>query len=146
MHQAVFAGALRDRRVSSVSLAPWQAILERHRGLFDQLDARASIGIAGFGDDTMVVCRSIEGGGWRASTERFLGVGKVAVDLLVVLDQQAARKVEDGAENDMLSVLRRNVRLGRAICYCRSSHETLMELGFAEMMDELGMAEMARSH
>jgi hypothetical protein len=54
--------------------------------------------------------------------------------------------MEDGGYDDLLRVLRREIRLGHAICYCRSSHETLMARGFSEVMEELGMAEMARSH
>ena len=129
-----------------VSLEPWQELLDRHRELFDHLGSQARLGIAGLEDDTMIVCHSIDGGGWRASAQRFPGVGQAAVDLLVVLDQRVARKMVDGGYDDLLPVLRREIRLGRAICFCRSSHETLIARGFSEVMKELGMAEMARSH
>ena len=53
----------------AASLIPWQGLLDRHRDLFAHLDDAASLGIAGLGDETMVVCRRVEGAGWRASTQ-----------------------------------------------------------------------------
>ena len=130
----------------AASLIPWQGLLDRHRDLFAHLDDAASLGIAGLGDETMVVCRRVEGAGWRASTQPFRGVDKAGVDLLIVLDQPAARKLEDGGHEDLLPVLRREIRLGQAICFCPSSHQTLAARGFQEIMEQFGMATMARSH
>lgn len=128
-----------------VRLSAWQDLLCRYADLFGKLDADARLGFVAAREESMIVCHR-EQGGWLASVQRFTGVGEAPVHLLLVLDAATMAKAAAADREDLLPLLRRQVRLGNIVCFRKAAHEELMAHGFADLMDAFGMDEMARAH
>lgn len=74
------------------------------------------------------------------------GIIDAAVDLLMIVDTDAMVKLSAAAPDDRLYQLRRQVRLGNVVCFRQAGQEQLLARGFADLMEALGMDDLARMH
>jgi hypothetical protein len=128
-----------------VGLACWQALFCLHHELFDGLDGDARLGFAAAREPTMMVYRR-DNGGWSGSMQPFPGIIDAAVDLLMIVDTDAMVKLSAAAPDDRLYQLRRQVRLGNVVGFRQAGQEQLLARGFADLMEALGMDDLARMH
>ncbi len=122
----------------------WQAMLDRHSTLFGELVDGASIGIARraeakpVGSD-MVVWEA-RGGKLVAGRRPFEGYANAGVDVLLVGDDEAMSELTEGLDGDALPVLKKLVRRGNIVCYVMRRQCDLIDAGYEDVLQSMGVA------
>ncbi len=145
MASAMTAGA--------VNPAAWQPVLDRHRELFEDVAAGASIAIVPrytIGADgrrratVMPVCDPApmllwvrEPGGMRARDAAFVGLKALASDLLLIAGDGA---LEAAVRHEHpFGELKRRLRAGEVLFMVMRTREELRERGWTEFIESLGL-------
>lgn len=124
--------------------ARWQALLDRHGTLFGDLDDGCRIGVARRADVNragaeMVVWEARDGR-LEARARPFPGYRDAGVDVLLVGDDESLAEVAETLDDDALPVLKRNVRRGGIVCYMLKRQCELIEAGYEDVLQSLGVA------
>ncbi len=126
--------------------AECQALLDRHAPLFAGIKAGARIGLLpeeNF-DSTaaaMLVWEATEQG-MVAAYRRFPGFDAVEVDLLFIPDHETLRRLHDPANPLPFADLKRKVRRRETLLYVVKPRAGLLDLGYEEFLDSLGLTFM----
>jgi hypothetical protein len=125
----------------------WARTLEAEAALFEPLRLGARIGLVA---ESIVAGRSAparellvwERGpeGMRAAVEPYTGFESAAVDLLIALDDEALRAIDDAHGAGFARTLRRLVRGGHALFFARLPRAELEDAGYDDLLDEIGFA------
>jgi len=140
---------------AAVSIAAWQAVLDAHRELFDELMPGASLGVvarhlaspdgakhsaaAPVTPPRPMVVLSRGPEGMTARHGEFRGLTGLAANALFVADDEAIGSVLDGDPADALREMKRQVRSGAVALYFLCPRRELFELGYEEFFEALGL-------
>lgn len=133
-------------RLAELELVGWQSLLDRHPAIFRGLVAGARMGLLAkddfdLADATMVVWEAEEGG-MRAKHERFPGFDHVAVDLLFIPDDAVAARLHDCANARPFAEMKTKVRRRDILLYIVKPRRELLEWGYEDFLDSLGLVFM----
>jgi hypothetical protein len=124
--------------------ARWQRLLDRHSSLFGDLDDGCRIGIARRADvgteGAEMVVWEAQGGRLVALSRPFPGYRDAGVDVLLVGDDEALGEIAGELDGDALPVLKRLVRRGNMVCYVLRRQCELIEAGYEDVLQSMGVA------
>jgi hypothetical protein len=129
-----------------LDIAGWQALLDRHSAIFSGMLPGSRIGLLPEEDfdspSAMMLVWEATGRGMVAEYRPFPGFDTVEVDLLFIPDGETMRRLHDGANPAPLADLKRKVRRRETLLYVVKPRASLLELGYEEFLDSLGLAFM----
>jgi hypothetical protein len=123
--------------------ARWQPLLDRHSTLFGNLEDGCRIGIVertGAAPGAEMVVWEARGGRLIASAGSFAGFGSAGVDVLLSGDGEAMAELASTLDGDALPVLKRLVRRGNIVCYVLKRQCELLDAGYEDVLQSLGVA------
>lgn len=138
-------------------LALWQAMLDRQRELFVDMDAGSRIGIVSreasgiipgkrlegvqeVAAEVPMMAWQVEGGGMSALIEPFSGMATTRVDLLLVANEEAMATLRAELGGNMLSSIKRMIRRGNIMFFVFKNKAQLQEAGYEDFLESLGLA------
>jgi hypothetical protein len=139
-------------------LPAWQAMLDRHQGLFADMLPGSRIGILPRSATRLLPGRHRagldeielpEGGmlawetgeqGMRAGVRTCLRFEDAQVDLLLVPDDAALETILGNLGGDALAVMKRMIRQGNMLFFVLKAKHELQEAGYEDFLDSLGLA------
>lgn len=126
--------------------AAWQAMLDRYRPAFANLRSGSRIGIArrddlGHGEAGMVVFEARRGR-LHAAQEPFRGYGDGTLDVMLVGDDAAVSEVARRLVDDGLPALKEQVRHGGFVCFLMRTQCDLVEAGYEDVLQSMGVVFM----
>ncbi|MDE2166988.1 MAG: hypothetical protein KGJ66_11715 [Alphaproteobacteria bacterium] len=133
-------------QVAQLELEGWQALLDRNADMFRGMAAGARIGLLSKDDfepptATMVVWQA-DGERMRAAYESFPGFDRVNIDLLFVADDDTIRHLHDPDAPAPFAEIKRKVRRREVLLYVVKPRDELLEWGYEDFLDSLGLAFM----
>lgn len=131
---------------AALDIAGWQALLERHSAIFAGMLPGSRIGLLPEEDfespAAMMLVWEATGNAMVADYRPFPGFAEVEVDLLFVADGETLRWLHDSTNPAPLAELKRKVRRRETLLYVVKPRSALLELGYEEFLDSLGLAFM----
>ena len=132
--------------IHTLDLDGWQALLDRHPDVFRGLMPGARIGLLSKDDfepprATMLVWQANDNG-MRAHYEPFPGFEQVKIDLLFIADDDAIRRLHDRAAPAPFAEIKSKVRRRDIILYVVKPRDELIDCGYEDFLDSLGLAFM----
>lgn len=132
--------------MQTLALDGWQGLLDRHPDMFTGLETGARIAFLSKDDfepptATMVVWEA-DGRGMRAAYEPFPGFDEVAVDLLFVADDGTLRRLHDRDTPRPFAEVKAKVRRRDILLYVVKPRSELLDCGYEDFLDSLGLAFM----
>jgi hypothetical protein len=139
-------------------LPAWQAMLDRHQGLFADMLPGSRIGILPRSATRLLPGRHAAGlaaiefpegrmlawetqkEGMRAGYRSCLRFEDAQVDLLLVPDDAALEAILANLEGDALAVMKRLIRQGNMLFFVLKAKHELQEAGYEDFLDSLGLA------
>lgn len=135
-----------EHRLVDLDLAGWQNLLDRHPQIFDGMMAGSRVGLLPADDfeepaATMVVWEAT-GNGMRADHRPFPGFEAVDVDLLFIADDESLRRLHDRTNPTPFHDMKRKVRRREMLLYVVRPRDCLLERGYEEFLESLGLVFM----
>ena len=132
--------------ISELSLDGWQSLLDRHAELFCGMLPGSRIGFLSKDDfeppeATMVVWEAGRHG-MRAGYEPFPGFEAVKVDLLFIADDAALQKLHDPQTPTPFTAVKSKVRNRDILLYIIKPRDELLDCGYEDFIDSLGLSFM----
>ena len=132
-----------EQELLQLDVAGWQALLDRHAALFAGLISGSRIGLLPEEDfetpaAIMLVWEATERG-MAASYRPFPGFDRVDVDLLFIPNNETLRRLHDRANPSPFADMRRKVRRRETLLYVVKPRASLLQLGYEEFLDSLGL-------
>jgi hypothetical protein len=121
----------------------WQAILDRRQEIFADMLPGASLGILTKKEfespvGTMLI--------WVRQADKmaviyqsFTGFQNTSVDLLIVVDDEALESLHSQAQDNTFSKMREQIRNGNILFYVMKTKDELLDLGYEELIEVLGI-------
>ena len=126
-----------------LDMAGWQALLDRHASLFAGLLAGSRIGLLPEEDfdspAAMMLVWEASERGMVAAYRPFPGFDAVQVDLLFIPDHATLRRLHDQANPSPFADMKRKVRRRETLLYVVKPRAALLDLGYEEFLDSLGL-------
>lgn len=123
--------------------AAWQVMLDRYGAFFGNLRSGSRIGVArrsdlGRGEASMVVWEARRG---RLHAERmpFSGYADPSLDIMLVGDDGAVAEVERHLADTGLPALKEQVRQGGFVCFLLRAQCDLVEAGYEDVLQSMGV-------
>jgi len=149
------AGAFGDAGRDGAGLQPspawcdvtgWQALVVRHARLFDAWIDGAAIGFvpraaADAGAGTMLVWAR-HGNGMQVEQRRFGGFADCAVAVLFVAEPDALEEVHARLHDNALGAMKLQLRRGGMLLYVLAPKTQLLDDGYEDFLEALGLAFM----
>ena len=136
----------RAERLTGLDIAGWQALLDRHSAIFAGMLPGSRIGLLPEEDfespSAMMLVWEATGNAMVADYRPFPGFAEVEVDLLFVADGETLRRLHDPDNPAPFAELKRKVRRRETLLYVVKPRAALLELGYEEFLDSLGLAFM----
>jgi hypothetical protein len=133
-------------KLAALDLAGWQSLLDRHPAVFRGLVAGARIGLLAKDDfdlpDATMVVWEAEEAAMRAKHERFPGFDRVALDLLFIPDDATAARLHDRATARPFAEMKTKVRRREILLYIVKPRRELLDWGYEDFLDSLGLVFM----
>jgi len=134
------------RHLSALDIAGWQSMLDRHPHIFLGMLPGSRIGLLPEEDfetpgaDTLIW----EAGenGVRAKYEPFPGFADVKVDLLFIASHAILASLHDGANPSPFADIKNGVRRKSILLYVVKPRDRLLDQGYEEFLDSLGLVFM----
>lgn len=123
--------------------ARWQPMLDRHATLFGELQDGCRIGIVrreGAAPAADMVVWQARAGRLVAGECAFRGFENAGVDVLLSGDDEAMAELEMALDGDALPVLKRLVRRGNIVCYVLKRQCQLLDAGYEDVLQSMGVA------
>jgi hypothetical protein len=131
---------------AALDIAGWQALLDRHAAIFAGMLPGSRIGLLPEEDfespSAMMLVWEATGNGIVADYRPFPGFEEAEVDLLFVADGETLGRLHDRANPAPLADLKRKVRRRETLLYVVKPRAALLELGYEEFLDSMGLAFM----
>lgn len=137
-------------------MALWQAMLDRQRELFVEMDAGSRLGFVSreasgilpgkhheglrVVTEVPMMAWEIENGGMSARIERFAGLSTTRVDVLLVADREAMDTLRTELGGDMLKTIKRLIRRGNIMFFLFRNKAQLQDAGYEDFLESLGLA------
>jgi hypothetical protein len=124
----------------------WQAMLDRHGKAFGNLRSGSRIGIGRrselTGDHASFVVFEARRGRLYAERQPFIGYGDKSLDVMLVGDDAAVQNVAQNLDRDGLPALRDQVRAGGFVCFLMRAQCDLVEAGYEDVLQSMGVVFM----
>jgi hypothetical protein len=135
-----------ENRLIDLDLAGWQSVLDRHPMLFLGMQSGARIGLMSKDDfdppsAAMVVWEATDEA-MQAKYEPFPGFDQVRIDLLFIADDATIRRIHDSANPTPFVEIRSKVRRRDILLYVVKPRQELLDRGYEEFLDSLGLVFM----
>jgi uncharacterized membrane protein (UPF0127 family) len=135
-----------EQRLNDLDLAGWQSVLDRNAPIFLGMQAGSRIGLMSKDDfeppdATMVVWEATDHA-MRAKYECFPGFDQVKIDLLFIADDATIRLVHDAANPRPFADIKAKVRRRDILLYVVKPRQELLDWGYEEFLDSLGLVFM----
>lgn len=126
--------------------AAWQGMLDRCGPSFSSLRSGSRIGIARRSelarDDAAIVVWEARRGRLYAAREPFRGYGDRSLDVMLVGDDEAVHDVAENLGSDGLLALKEQVRRGGFVCFVMRAQCDLVEAGYEDVLQSMGVVFM----
>ena len=132
-----------EQELLQLDVSGWQALLDRYESLFAGLLTGSRIGLLPEEDfespgAMMLVWEATEQG-MVASYRSFSGFDTVEVDLLFIPNNETLRQLHDRTNPSPFVDMKRKVRRRETLLYVVKPRASLLELGYEEFLDSLGL-------
>jgi hypothetical protein len=132
------------QQIDRLDLDGWQSLLDRSAEVFSDINPGARIGVVSKDDfepptATMLVWEATDQG-MRASYESFPGFERVAIDLLFIADDATIVRMHDSATPSPFVEIRGKLRRRDILLYVVKPRDALIEAGYENFLDSLGLA------
>jgi uncharacterized membrane protein (UPF0127 family) len=135
-----------ERHLVDLNVAGWQALLDRHAAVFSEIQRGSRIGLMSKDDfeppDATLLVWEATGGAMQAKYESFPGFDSVAIDLLFIADDTTIRHIHDPANPDPLAEIKAKVRRRDILLFVVKPRHELIDSGYSELLDSLGLVFM----
>ncbi len=136
----------------------WQAMLDRHEELFQELVPGSRIGLVAksaaavvpgqygsalasrFDTTGGILCWEAHEGGMRAAYRACRNLQEAAVDLLLVADDEALEAIRVSLDGEPLAVMKKLIRRGNILFFVTRTKNQLRDAGYEDFLDSLGLA------
>jgi hypothetical protein len=127
-------------------LSGWQALLDRHQRLFDAWIDGGAVGIvpraaADAGDGEMLAWTRRDGS-MRVERRRFGGFADCGVGVLFVAEPGALAAVHERLADNALGQMKLQLRQGGMLLYVLAPKSQLLDDGYEDFLETLGLAFM----
>ncbi len=134
------------KQLSDLDLAGWQSVLDRHPMIFVGMRPGSRIGLMSKDDfdpptATMVVWEASDKA-MRAKYEPFPGFDDVKIDLLLIADDATICRIYDGTNPAPFAEIKAKVRRRDILLYVVKPRQQLLDCGYEEFLDSLGLVFM----
>jgi hypothetical protein len=135
-----------ENRLIDLDLGGWQSVLDRHPMLFLGMQPGARIGLMSKDDfeppsATMVVWEATDQA-MQAKYEPFPGFDQVRIDLLFIADNATIRGIHDAENPAPFAEIKAKVRRRDILLYVVQPRQQLLDRGYEEFLDSLGLVFM----
>ncbi len=124
-------------------MTPWQAVADGHAEVFGDMLPGARVGLVARAESRStggaMLAWEAEADGVTARLRPYRGLRDPGVDLLFVADEDALDALA-AAPDEALAQLRRLVRRGNVVLYFLKCEGQLLDAGYEEFLDTLGLA------
>jgi len=131
---------------AGLDIAGWQALIDRHAAIFAGMLPGARIALLPEEDfesrSAMMLVWEATGNAMVADYRPFPGFAEVEVDLLFIADGATLSRLHDPDNPAPFAELKRKVRRRETLLYVVKPRAQLLELGYEEFLDSLGLAFM----
>jgi hypothetical protein len=133
-------------RLGELDLAGWQSLLDRHAEMFSGMAPGSRIALMAADDfdepaAAMLVWEATAQG-MRVDYRPFPGFPAVEVDLLFLADDDTLRHLHDGANPAPFREMKTKVRRREILLYIVHPRDELIERGYEDFLDSLGLVFM----
>jgi len=146
MRRLVVSMTMQIEQVMQLALAGWQTLLDRHTDIFHSMLPGARIGFLSKDDfeppSAMMIVWEAGAEGMRASYEPFPGFEKVKIDLLFIADDAAIRRLHDPHTPTPFAEIKSKVRHRDILLYVVRPRDELLDCGYEDFIDSLGLSFM----
>jgi hypothetical protein len=126
--------------------AAWQVMLDRYGAFFGNLRSGSRIGIAQRGDlgrpEASIVVWEARRGRLYAERKPFCGYGDKSLDVMLVGDDDAVSEVARHLGEKGLPALKEQVRQGGFVCFLMRAQCDLVEAGYEDVLQSMGIVFM----
>jgi hypothetical protein len=130
--------------------AAWQQVLDRHAALFEILEPGSAAALIAKPDWDAQSGQMLEwrmagsgsGGGIKAALQPWAGAGKAEVDLLFVGLRDSFARLESCPPEGRFSLLKDLLHEGEVLFYVMKTKCKLIDAGWEDFLDQLGLAFM----
>ena|SRR3990172_8100373 len=134
------------QRLTDLDLTGWQSVLDRHPHIFLGMQPGSRIGLMSKDDfepptATMVVWEATEEA-MQAKFEFFPGFDHVKIDLLFIADGATIRRIHDAANPTPFAEIKTKVRRRDILLYVVKPRQELLNFGYGEFLESLGLVFM----
>jgi hypothetical protein len=124
----------------------WQGMLDRHGAAFGNLRSGSRIGIGRRSDlsrdGASIVVWEARRGRLYAEYKPFCGYGDKTLDVMLVGDDAAVDEVAEHLDQEGLPVLKEQVRQGGFVCFLMRAQCDLIEAGYEDVLQSMGVVFM----
>ena len=121
----------------------WQAILDRRQEIFTDMLPGASLGILPKKEFETPVGTMLT---WVRQADKmvvdyqsYTGFQNTRVDLLIVADDEALESLQSKAQDNTFNEMREQIRKGNILFYVMKTLDELLDLGYEELIEVLGI-------
>ncbi|MHB1405391.1 MAG: hypothetical protein ACYCV0_07355 [Desulfitobacteriaceae bacterium] len=120
----------------------WQGRLEEAQAGFSGLSPGARIGVISHktmaANNGQLLVWEVHDGGMQAEVMRFNGFGGGGTDLLFIADDEVISPLLEG-EQGLLTEMKQGLRAGQILFYALKSQGQLLDLGYEELLETVGL-------
>jgi hypothetical protein len=132
--------------LTELDVSGWQSLLDRSPDVFGGMEPGSRVGLLNKDDfeppeATMLVWESVSEG-MRAYYLPFPGFESVAVDLLFIADGPTIRRLHDASNPAPFAEMKTKVRRRDILLYIVTPRTQLLERGYEDFLDSLGLTFM----
>lgn len=128
----------------------WQKFISRKKQVFSKIKDGGKIGILpqndpGAGEDLLLLW-TVREGKVTVHNQPFRGFRESGADLLFVAEPSALERIYRELKNDPLAELKRQIRLGGVVFFVLKTGDELLDMGYEELIDEIGIPWIGTCH
>jgi len=128
----------------------WRICLNINKEIFSEIKINGKIGILPRNSDgsegsTIQVWEILEDS-IRVSLQPFLGFRDASADLIFLLESSALEEIYRHLKNELLIGLRKQIRHGKALLFLMKGRDYLIDMGYEELIEYLGIPCLGTCH
>ncbi len=137
---------MQDHRLADLDVPGWQSLLDRHPAIFLGMKPGSRVGLMAKDDfdvpSAMMLVWEATEQGMRARYQPFPGFDQVELDLLFIADDPSIARLHNRANPQPFAEMRAKVRRREILLYVVKPRSELLERGYEEFLDGLGLVFM----
>lgn len=132
-----------ELQMSDLDVSGWQSLLDRNGEIFCGIEPGAKVGLLSKDDfeppTAMMLVWEATPAGMRAYYRPFPGFESVETDLLFVADEPTLRRIYDPSNPAPFADIKTKVRRRDILLYIVRPRAALLERGYEDFLDSLGL-------